>query len=159
MAAARPPVVAAGGLWVRESFDGTLPVLSLTNGKVKYRFGSSNMPAPAFSGQTGFFVVGGVLHAADAATPDVALWTFTGDGSRLTSAPIVVNGFVYVGAESGKVYAVDPATGEAVWSGDTGREITGPDEQNVSSPLTGLSAGQGVLLVPASGRLVAYGAA
>jgi outer membrane protein assembly factor BamB len=153
----KTPVVAAGGLWVRESFDGP-PVLNLNTGKVKTRFGSYGMPAPAFSGHTGFFVVGGVLHAADAATPDQAIWTFTGDGSPLTSAPIVVNGYVYVGSQSGEIYAVDPATGQAVWSANTGSAILGPDEQNVSAPLTGLSAGQGVLLVPASDSLVAYGA-
>jgi outer membrane protein assembly factor BamB len=153
----KTPVVAAGGLWVRESFDGTLPVLALGTGQVTTRFGSEGMPAPAFSGRTGFFVVGGELYAADAATPDKPIWRFTGDGSRLRSAPIVVNGYVYVGSQSGTVYAVDPATGQAVWSADTGAEITPPDEHNVSSPLTGLAAGQGVLLVPASGRLVAYG--
>jgi outer membrane protein assembly factor BamB len=153
----KTPVVAAGGLWVRESFDGSLPVLALNNGRVKTRFGSRGMPAPAFSGQTGFFVVGGELHAADAATPDEPIWTFAGDGGQLRSAPIVVNGFVYVGSQSGTIYAVDPATGQAVWSADTGAEITAPDEHNFSSPLTGLAAGQDVLLVPASGRLVAYG--
>ncbi|HEX8343431.1 MAG TPA: PQQ-binding-like beta-propeller repeat protein [Actinoplanes sp.] len=153
----KTPVVAAGGLWVRQTYTEAPPVLNLNTGQVKTRFGSWGMPAPAFSGRTGFFVVGGELHAADAATPDKPIWTFTGDGSQLRSAPIVVNGYVYVGSQSGTVFAVDPATGQAVWSADTGAEITPPDEQNVSTPLTGLAAGQGVLLVPASGRLVAYG--
>jgi outer membrane protein assembly factor BamB len=96
------------------------------------------------------------MRASEAATPAVATWTFEGDGS-LTTAPIVVNGFVYVGSTSGRLYAVDPATGQSVWSTDTGLEIQGPDEQNVSQPLTGLAAGQGILAVPASGTLIAYG--
>jgi outer membrane protein assembly factor BamB len=119
-------------MWVREAYDGAPPVLNLNNGKVKTRFGSWGMPAPAFSGRTGFFVVGGVLHAADAATPDTAIWTFTGDGGGLTSAPIVVNGYVYAASQSGTVYAIDPATGQAVWSAGAGAEIGGPGEQNVS---------------------------
>jgi outer membrane protein assembly factor BamB len=110
-------------MWVREAYDGAPPVLNLNNGKVKTRFGSWGMPARAFSGRTGFFVVGGVLHAADAATPDTAIWTFTGDGGGLTSAPIVVNGYVYAASQGGTVYAIDPATGQAVWSGGTGAEI------------------------------------
>ncbi|BCJ50028.1 hypothetical protein Asp14428_15030 [Actinoplanes sp. NBRC 14428] len=153
----KTPVVAAGGLWVRETFDGPLPVLDLNTGEVKNRFGSWSMPAPAFAGRTGYFVSGGTLRAADAATPDTPIWTFTGDGAQLRSAPIVVNGYIYVCSQSGTIYAVDPATGRSVWSADTGAEITPPDEQNVSSPLTGLAAAQGVLLVPATGRLVAYG--
>ena len=34
--------------------------------------------------------------------------------------------------------------------------VAAPDEQNVSQPLTGLGAGGGALLVPASSWLVAY---
>ena len=41
--------------------------------------------------------------------------------------------------------------------GDVGAGIPRPDEQNVSQPLTGLGAGQGLLVVPAGNRLAAYG--
>ena len=34
--------------------------------------------------------------------------------------------------------------------------IPAPDEQNVSQPLTGLAAGQGLLVVPAGNVLRAY---
>jgi hypothetical protein len=38
-----------------------------------------------------------------------------------------------------------------------GSPISGPDEQNVAQPLTGLGAGSGVLVVPAGDVLTAYG--
>jgi len=148
--------VAAGGLWVRDPYDSGTPVLRLTDGTTRATFAQRGVRAPAFLGSTGFFVQNGKLRASEAATPAVAKWIFEGDGS-LTTAPIVVNGFVYVGSTSGRLYAVDPATGQSVWSTDTGLEIQGPDEQNVSQPLTGLAAGQGILAVPASGTLIAYG--
>jgi hypothetical protein len=38
-----------------------------------------------------------------------------------------------------------------------GAGVSGPDEQNVSQPLAGLGAGQGLLVVPAGNLLAAYG--
>jgi outer membrane protein assembly factor BamB len=84
-----------------------------------------------------------------------ALWTFTGDGG-LSSAPIVTGRYVSVGTTSGTLYAVDRRSGQAVWLDHVGASITPPDEQNVSQPLTGLAAASGLLVVPASNRLVAY---
>jgi hypothetical protein len=55
------------------------------------------------------------------------------------------------------IYGLSRAKGHVVWSANTGSPIDGPDEQNVSSPLTGLGAGEGLLVVPASDQLVAYG--
>ena len=151
----KTPVVAAGGLWVREAENYDTPVLNLNTGKKKGVFGRYGSPAPAFLGTTGFFVSDGVLRASAAATPQTAIWTFEAP-DRIVSAPIVVNGFVYVATANGLLYAIDPATGESVWSTNVGTPINGPDEQNVSVPVTGLAAGQGILAVPASGQLVAY---
>jgi outer membrane protein assembly factor BamB len=153
----RTPVVSNDGLWIRDADDKTPTVLNLANGKPRATFGPAyNSPAPAFKGKVGFFVSDGTLQARDAVTPSVAKWTFSGD-QQLTSAPIVVNGYVYVGSSSGQVWAVDPATGQAVWSADAGAPINAPDEQNVSQPLTGLAAGAGYLVVPASNLLVSFG--
>jgi|GEM_PF-1249020 len=37
--------------------------------------------------------------------------------------PVVVGGVVYIGADNGKLYAIDAATGQTRWSYDTGRPI------------------------------------
>ncbi|MDQ6797781.1 MAG: hypothetical protein M3011_07145 [Actinomycetota bacterium] len=42
---------------------------------------------------------------------------------------------------------------------NVGAGILAPDEHNVSEPLTGLGAGQGLVVVPATDLLVAYGSA
>jgi outer membrane protein assembly factor BamB len=110
-------------------------------------------PPPAFSGSTGFFLTGSILKARDAYSGAVR-WSFTGDGT-LTSAPIVDNGYVYIGSRSGKVYALDATTGANVWTGNLGAVVQ-TTESPVSRPHTGLAAGDGLVVVPASNLLVAY---
>ena len=109
---------------------------------------------PAFSAQTGFFQNFGTLTAIDQSTHNT-LWTFTGDGGLIT-APIVIDTVVVVGSSSGTVYALDTISGSVVWSGSAGAALVGPDEQNVSTPLTGLGAGEGYLVVPAGTVLSAW---
>jgi outer membrane protein assembly factor BamB len=121
---------------------------------------------PAFSGSYGYFLgdkscAGKIdtvcaLRAVDLTTGQVA-WRFAGDGS-LNTAPVIVNGYLYTASFSGKVYALEAATGRQVWSTDTGESIPGTTD-------TGLGAGGGMLFVPTwpNGpvpelRLFAYGA-
>jgi len=110
-------------------------------------------PPPAFSGSTGFFLSGSILKARDAYSGAVR-WSFTGDGT-LSSAPIVDNGYVYIGSRSGNVYALDASTGANVWTGNIGLAIQ-TTESPVSRPHTGLGAGDELVVVPASTLLVAY---
>ena len=110
-------------------------------------------PPPAFSGSTGFFLTGSILKARDAYSGAVR-WSFTGD-STLSSAPIVDNGYVYIGSRSGKVYALDASTGANVWTGNLGAAVQ-TTESPVSRPHTGLAAGDGLVVVPASTLLVTY---
>jgi outer membrane protein assembly factor BamB len=110
-------------------------------------------PAPAFAGKTGLFLSSGTLRAV---THKKTRWTFTGDGA-LDTAPIVVDSTVYVGSSNGMLYGLGLRKGNVVWSTNVGAGIPGPDEQNVSQPLTGLGAGQGLLVVPAGNQLSAYG--
>jgi outer membrane protein assembly factor BamB len=112
------------------------------------------VPAPAVGDQRGFFLDRGTLHGVDLSS-NAILWSFSGDGT-LVSAPIVINGAVFAGASSGKVYALDAATGSQLWAQDAGAPIAAPDEQNVSQPLTGLGAGEGMLVVPAGSTLTAW---
>ncbi len=110
-------------------------------------------PPPAFSGSTGFFLSGSILKARDAYSGAVR-WSFTGDGT-LSSAPIVDNGYVYIGSRSGNVYALDANTGANVWTGNIGVAVQ-TTESPVSRPHTGLGAGDDLLVVPASTLLVVY---
>ncbi len=154
----RTPVIAAGRVWIRDPGPVAGYSMSPEDGRLLDRFadGTYRVTAPAFLGDTGFFLDDGVLRASHAATPATPIWTFTGDG-RLSSAPIVVNGHVYVGSARGQLWALDPTTGVPVWSTNVGASINDPDERSANPPLTGLTAGQGRLLVPADKTLTAYG--
>jgi outer membrane protein assembly factor BamB len=67
-----------------------------------------------------------------------------------------VGGTVYEGSSSGMLYGLSIKTGAVAWSTNVGSGIPAPDEQNVAQPLTGLGAGQGLLVVPAGDQLSAY---
>ena len=93
---------------------------------------------------------------ADSAHPtNQVLWTFTED--RPSTAPIVVNGYVYLGTGVGALYVLDETTGRQVYEDYLWNAITGPDEYNVSAPLAGMTVGQGLLAVPAGNMLFVYG--
>src|SRR5205823_5350279 len=87
-------------------------------------------------------------------------WSFAGDG-QLDTAPLVLatSGGEYVveGSASGALYALNASSGTVAWQTNVGASIPGPDEQNVSQPLTGLGAGQGLLVVPSGTTISAYG--
>jgi outer membrane protein assembly factor BamB len=146
----RTPVLFGGRLYARDFVTGNL-VFDAATGAVLAAFSAG--PAPALSGSTGFFLAGSTLEARDAASNAVQ-WSFTGDGT-LSSAPIVVNGYVYIGSTSGKLYALNAATGSNVWTNSVGSAVKPPDEQNAFQ-LPGLAAGDGFVVVPASNLLVAY---
>lgn len=111
--------------------------------------------APAFHGSTGFFLNNSPTLEARDISSGALKWSFTGDGN-LRSAPIVVNGIVYIGSSGGKLYALDASTGTNVWTGTVGAAVKAPDEHNLLGPLTGLGAGEGLIVVPASNLVVAY---
>jgi len=141
-------VVYAGRLYVRDPSGGV--VLDLRSGRQVGTFAAGPAP-PAFSGSTGFFLSAGTLAARDVST-NALLWSFTGDGS-LDSAPIVVNGYVYVGSSAGNLYALHVDSGAQAWTVNTGSGISDPREGFLT---TGLTAAEGVLLVPSGSYLVAY---
>ena len=152
----KTPTLYDGRLYVRDSSDN---IFDSSNGTIIGAFLAKN--TPAFSGNMGFFLVGphsfgtfGTLQAHEI-TSNFLMWSFFGDGS-LQSGVLVVNNYVYVGSASGKLYAVDAATGQQVWVTQAGTSIPYVDEQNVSQPMTGFAAGEGLLVVPTSTTLVAY---
>ncbi len=148
-------VPGAGRLYTRD-FGGSYAFNALS-GTIVDTFGS--VTAPAFANGTGLFLYNGALEARDAVS-GLLRWSFTGDG-ELSSAPIVVKNqagtYVYEGSSAGMLYALNLSDGSVAWSDYVGAGIPSPDEQNVSQPLTGLAAGEGLLVVPAGNILVAYG--
>lgn len=109
---------------------------------------------PAIGSQTGYFLSGGTLNAIDLST-DTVLWTFAGDG-QLATSPIVVDQYVFIGSYAGNLYALDATTGQIAWQTSLGAAI--PYGEGILSPTfrSGLSAGDGLLVVPAGTKVMAY---
>jgi outer membrane protein assembly factor BamB len=150
----RTPALFDGTLYVRNpmSVSATNLVLDAVTGAQTGTFEADVIPA--FHDKRGFFLSQGTLSARDLPAQTEA-WSFTGDG-MLASAPIVVNGNVYVGGSKGMLYALDAATGKTVWSTDVGTPILAPFESHASPTIAGIAAGGGALIVPAWQHLAAY---
>jgi outer membrane protein assembly factor BamB len=148
----RTPAFNRGRLYVRD-WSASPPgyVFDALTGNVLGRFSAG--PIPALKGNYGFVLNAGTFQALDLRNGNV-LWSFAGDGT-LSSAPLIVNQNVFIGAASGLLYALG-TPGKVVWSTNVGAPIPAPDEQNVSQPLTGLAAADGTVFVPAGHLLVAY---
>ena len=108
---------------------------------------------PAFEGTLGFTIAGGALRALDATLTTVR-WTFPGDG-RLSTAPLVAGGYVFVGSTEGNIFAVDESTGREAWSDNVSFPLT-LREGFTSSPYATPAVGDGVLAVPAQAELIVY---
>ncbi|HTB57511.1 MAG TPA: PQQ-binding-like beta-propeller repeat protein [Polyangia bacterium] len=145
------PVLSQGQLWARDTQLNNNLILDATSGAELGSFSATVIPA--FADQRGFFLAAGVLQALDVTT-GTALWSFAGDGA-LASAPLVVNGVVYIGSTNGQLYALDPTTGTMLWS-DTLPWGISPTFEVGFTPLAGLQAGGNALLVPAGNHLVCY---
>jgi len=154
----RTTVYAGGRLYTRDFF-GSL-VFDAASGALlrTWEPERAQVYAPAVD-STSLFVTfpGQALHAESLdGTP---LWTFTGDG-ELNTAPLILNSgsdrFVIIGSWLGRLYALDATSGREVWSTDVGAPISGADEHNASEPLSGLGAGQGMIVVPSGKTLSAY---
>lgn len=113
----------------------------------------------AIGTRTGYFLTGnaisgGTLSAVDLASGTV-LWTFTGDG-QLQISPILVGPYVFIASTAGNLYALDATSGSILWQQNTGGSITASPGWNGGVPLSGLSAGDGLLVVPVGTKVTAY---
>ena len=143
-------VLFQGKDYVRDVISGNLTLDARTGNAVGTFSATTN---PAFSGKTGIFLTEGTLRSLDLASGTI-LWSFAGDGS-LVSAPVVAGDTVYTASRSGMVYALNAGTGTVVAQVDTHAAISATDEQNAVQR-TSLAVGDGLLLVPAGGVLLAY---
>lgn len=105
---------------------------------------------PAIGATAGYFLHSGVLSARSLSDYST-IWSFSGDGGLVTS-PLLVGQAVIVGSSSGEVYALDAATGAQLWATNVGSTISAGN----GFILSGLAAGDGLLVVPAGNTLSAY---
>jgi outer membrane protein assembly factor BamB len=127
------------------------PVLDAATGKVSGTY-SADGPG-AFAGQTGYFVYQSVLRGIDLSTGSV-LWSFAGQG-ELVASPVAVNQYVFVGSVLGDLYALDGATGKQVWHVKLASSLPVIGWSG-GAPLSGLTAGDGILVVPVGNTVTAY---
>jgi outer membrane protein assembly factor BamB len=144
------PVVSGTTVYAIDTISGNLKLNAKTGAKLGSFIG--DLP-PAFDGSLGFVVSNGTLVAATGGLASTA-WTFVGDG-RLGTAPFVTGGTVYVGSSEGNFYAVDEASGAAIWSENLGYPLT-TKELLDREPRVAIAGAGGVVLVPAGSTLVAY---
>lgn len=147
------PVVADGTLYAPDGFGAySGDELNAETGKLVGTYTADN--PPAIVNGDGYFLQSGTLYGV-ALSNNGILWSFTGDGT-LDTSPIVVNQYVIVGASSGNLYALDRTNGRQVWNVNVGGTIPSGAGWGAGIPLSGLSAGHGLLVVPAGDSVVAY---
>ncbi len=146
------PVVADGVVYSPDSSASTSGVVfDAETGQVEGNYNATVIPA--LTSSTGFFVSNGTLQGL-ARSNNQMLWSFAGDG-QLSTAPIVVGNDVFIGSSSGNLYALDAVTGQQLWMQNLGAAIPSTNERTLTI-YTGLSAGDGLLVVPNGTRVTAY---
>ncbi len=153
----RTPALFNNRLYVRDLVFGGHIILDASTGAeiAKLDVGVfPTPPIPAFSGSMGYF--SGNSHGLKArdTTSLATIWSFDGD-SPINTPPIVDNGYVYVASYNGTLYALNAQTGATVWTTNLGANFLGPDEHNAKM-LTGFAAADGLLVVSAGNRLIAF---
>jgi outer membrane protein assembly factor BamB len=145
------PVVANSLLYspnnVGSGYTGT--TFDATSGTPAGSFSASFLPSVTTT--MGYFLQSGMLQGIAEPTNTVE-WSFMGDGS-LTGAPLAVNQYVIIASSSGNLYALDGTTGTQVWTQNLGAAV---DENSANLPMSGLSLGDGLLVVPVGTKVIAY---
>ena len=144
------PVVHLGKVYVQEAYFDPTNGLALDEETGANVGGFNSDTTPAFSDNVGVYLQSGTLRGIDITTGDT-LWSFAGEGD-LTSTPLIVNQTIYIGSNSGLLYALD-LEGHQVWSTQVGAAIP---SSGYFTLITGLGAGDGMLVVPTASTLSAY---
>jgi outer membrane protein assembly factor BamB len=149
------PVYFQDRVFARDT-GGVLYILNADTGHITASLSAQYAPATyqdAQGNSTFFVMLDGQLQALSLDSGAV-LWTFS--AKELLTAPIVVNGMVIEGSKGGRLYFLDAMTGDRLWSTRIGAQLHAPNEYDVRGPLTGLGAGENILVIPAGGKIVAY---
>jgi len=137
-----------GLFYTRGSFGGNLVMDDTTGAPLGVHPGEV---IPALWEGGGVFVGAGQVSGID--TRGRPRWTLY---DTAITAPVVAKGAAYVTTADGRLLALDSRTRALLWSDLLPAPAFAPDEHNVSSPLAGLAVGQGLLVVPTHGGVVAY---
>lgn len=151
------PVLYGGSLYVRDSLvnSDNGVILNATSGIVTGYFNSQF--APAFAAGTAFYTESNSLTAVKISSGATQWTAVPSNGDSYASPPIVVNQVVYVGTAAGNLEGYNTLTGAKVFTVNVGAPISAYDSFGFSSPLSGLGAGGGLIVVPASNLVVALG--
>ena len=114
--------------------------------------GSNMVPALYDDGAGKHFMVaanGTSLVNYDVTNPASILstWSTSLNNEQVTSAPVIVNGYAIAGTVAGGLYVVSPQGG-IVWSARLGKPVAPNSERGGALPMTGLAAGDGIVVVP-----------
>ena len=95
----------------------------------------------------GVFLNAGNVEARN--TNDLSvLWSVTLPGGQPLSAPIIINDYVYVVSNSGKIYGLNIHNGSVLWTYQLAN--------NVLNSMNTIDAGQGLLVVPTDNGVEAF---
>ncbi len=149
------PVYHDGELYVRDPTRSAV-VLNAATGALLNSLGAYWQPPAFYNDPNGarfeYTLFDHKLYAVDVTTGNV-VWHFKGDG-ELSSAPLVINGTVVEGSQSGRLYFVNGETGHQLWWCNVGAPIS--QQQGSGFPFTGFGAGDAFLAIPATTRLAVY---
>ena len=111
-----PPVVIGDVVYV--TAVNIAYALNVQTGEEIWKYGTDRFPArgfaPVIDNGAYFFAPDDHTYALDTTT-GVPIWTYQLD-SMASTAPVVMDGLVYVASENGGFYALDRQTGEVRWS-------------------------------------------
>lgn len=145
-------VVFGFGYFTGTPFPGPSAQLDAQSGVLLNSYLASSLPA--MNSQSLCYLQAGALNCPllGGGPPP---WQFAGDG-QLTTAPVLVNSYAFVGSAAGNLYAVNLLTGKADWQAQVGAPIAVDVPGGPTPMMSAITAGDGLLLVPAGNSLIAY---
>ena len=145
------PVVEGGSIYspINSSYAGI--EYDAESGAVLGNFAASE--PPAVTDATAVFLSGSTLQGIRRSDHTI-LWSFAGDGV-LSTSPVIVNNFVFVGSANGNLYALDLTSGSQVWT----QALVDPIAGNPCCSYqiyTGLAAADALFVVPSGNKVTTY---
>jgi outer membrane protein assembly factor BamB len=144
-----------GLLYVRNTYNYSTNSILLDAASGNMVGGFNTTFIPAFLQGTVFYTEASAITAVNIKTGTTTWTANPATGDSYASPPIVVNGTVYVGTAAGNLLAYKGKDGTLLATVAVGASISAFDGGGYSSPLAGLSAAQGMIVVPASTTVVA----
>ncbi len=141
-----------GLVFVRDLYDFPTDGIALSVANGSLLGGANSAYSPAFADGYAVLTESGSLTAVKVNNGKVR-WTVNASGENFSCAPLIVNDVVYVGTSIGNLEAYSGETGKQLYSTNLAQPIL--CNEYFEDPLAGMSAGEGLLVVPAGNTLVA----